>query len=182
MSKGDLAGGMAQAGIGGTGSDLLTGKITPGVALLDSHRSGTGDRSLYGTVDLDVEDDYMYLLVLGEEQLDIGLVSGGEFSAALSGENSLTLTTDETDAKWHISMAAMQTLADSGLETIVVQVGDDQLSVSTDMELGGRVYANLRKEGYPLSSYTIYADSEGLTLGVGEESYTVDDDMIVAAR
>ena len=132
--------------------------ITPGEAITRQHAAGSKDMTLYGTVALTTEETPGTQLRLGGETLEVSC--GGTPVAASVAGDTLTLRADGTD--WRISLKALHTLRDSGINTLRLSLQDGSIrQLETDLEPSGRQYGLLRAAGLVSKDFTLCPDPEG---------------------
>ena len=164
---------------GGSGGDAPEGmaeqgfRVTPGQALTSSHASGTGDMQLYGTVALEVADDEMTLLTLGDTSLNLTLDGGAAFTAGLDG-STLFLNPVAEGARWAVSLSALQTLNRSGIETLTLMTEGREIELSTSLELGGSVYGMLRAQGLVARDFVLEISTDQQIVRVGGTQYLLN--------
>ncbi len=132
--------------------------ITPGKAITRQHAAGSKDMTLYGTVALTTEETPGTQLRLGGETLEVSC-GGAPVAASVAGD-ALTLRADGTT--WRISLKALHTLRDSGINTLRLSLPDGSIrQLETDLEPSGRQYGLLRAAGLVSKDFTLCPDPEG---------------------
>ena len=179
---GGLPGGGSHGGSRGGGSGRSSGgqagadqgfRVTAGTALTDAHDSGSGDMTPYGAVALSADEGAMSRLTLGGEALDIALDGGtGLFTAALEG-TMLSLVPAAEGGTWSLNGYALRTLARSGIEAVLLTLDGERLSLSTRSEPTGRVYGDLRAEGYVSSDFEYRVSARGTEVWVDGARYVL---------
>ena len=171
-------GGSRRGGSSGKGSQAFV--VTPGKALISTHASGTGDMSAYGTVTLTPDEDWMTILSLGGQALEVS--RGGEeaFHAAVE-EDLLVLTDADPDGSWYFTQYALQVLGRSGVSALSFSTADGEVLIPTDLELTGPAYGRERANGFVASDFVYSLTDEGLLVQVEDRLYAVHDGKLVAA-
>ncbi len=168
-------------GMGGSfgGSFSGGGGGSSGTARTVSHSSGSEEEATaYGAVALEVEDTSMFALALGGETLPLTLTldyeAGGDgntaaaFTAELTvwnGEegdedcDTLILTAPDNGAespyayRWDFTGDVYKTLFNSGVQYLVLRVGDRVTALSTAGFTAGTAYNALKSEGAASSEF-----------------------------
>ncbi len=184
MMMGGFGGGMSFGGLAGlTGSVSLDGMegevagftVTPGVALTDDHASGTKIMTLFGTVELEIDDEEaMEILTVDDTELDVTLDLGASTFTAVIEDTIMTLTPSESGSSWQLNGAALRTLTRSGIETLELVTDSGTISFDTEISLTGTVYAGLCAQGIVSKDYVWTATSEGVTVCVNDTEYEVN--------
>ncbi len=152
--------------------------ITPGKALISTHSSGTGDRTLYGTVPLELSSEPMTILTMGGWALEVSRGGETDFHAALS-DSQLVLTSEE-EGTWYFTQYALQTLFKSGVSALSFSVAEDEVVIPTDLALTGTAYGRERAGGFVASDFVFSLDENGLFVNVEERMYAVQDGILTA--
>ena len=218
---GSMGGGFGGSFSGGSGGSSGTTRTV-------SHSSGSEEETTaYGAVALEVEDTSMFALALGGETLPLTLTldyeAGGDgntaaaFTAELAvwnGEegdedcDTLILTAPDNGAespyayRWDFTGDVYKTLFNSGVQYLVLRVGDRVTALSTAGFTAGTAYNTLKSEGAASSEFAyslwmgdpdpalemeVEARGERYLLEAGEgdmyyyDVYTGDMDMLNAA-
>ena len=172
-------GGMGSMG-GGFGGSFSGGSSgSSGTTRTVSHSSGSEEETTaYGAVALEVEDTSMFALALGGETLPLTLTldyeAGGDgntaaaFTAELTvwnGEegdedcDTLILTAPDNGAespyayRWDFTGDVYKTLFNSGVQYLVLRVGDHVTALSTAGFTAGTAYNALKSEGAASSEF-----------------------------
>lgn len=166
---GDFGG---MGGMGGMGS-IGGGGGSSGTTRTVSHSSGSAESATaYGAVALEVDESSMFALTLGGEELSLTLVldyaadgvadAAAEFTAELAvwngdGEDgdydTLILTASDAGAespyayRWDFSGDVYKTLFNSGVQYLVLRVGDRVTALSTAGFTAGTAYNALKSAG-----------------------------------
>lgn len=148
--------------------------VTPGKALTSTHSMGTKDMQLYGTVALKVDRWQSTQLSMGGEELDV--TCGGAYFDATLRQGVLTLKS-QSDG-WAITQAALKTLNRSGVSEVVVTDGEDSLTLPTDTDFTGTVYAGLRAQGCASSDFVFGVTDGGWTVQVDDITYDLNDGVL----
>ena len=149
-----------------------SGGVVPGQALTKTHARGSGDMSLYGTVEAVCEDGPMETLVLGGQTLDIDH-GGDPFTAEVDG-TALILRCG-AEGGWRFSQSALHTLARSGITRVVCGTASGDRELDTGLSMEGRIYASLRAKGYVSKDFIISLDTDGLTVSVDGQTWLLTD-------
>ena len=222
-----VPGGMGGFGGGGFGGGSFSGGGSSGTTRTVSHSSGSEEEAtLYGAVALEVEEGDMFVLTLGGEQLPLTLTldydandsedAYSAFTAELAvwnGEegdedcDTLILTASADAAspyafRWDFTGDVYKTLLSSGVQYLVLRVGDRVTALSTAGFTAGTAYNTLKSEGAASSEFAyslwmgdpdpalemeVEARGERYLLKAGEgdmyyyDVYTGDMDMLNAA-
>ena len=222
-----VPGGMGGFGGGSFGGGSFSGGGSSGTTRTVSHSSGSEEEAtLYGAVALEVEEGDMFVLTLGGEELPLTLTldydaNGSEdaysaFTAELAvwnGEegdedcDTLILTASADAAspyafRWDFTGDVYKTLLSSGVQYLVLRVGDRVTALSTAGFTAGTAYNTLKSEGAASSEFAyslwmgdpdpalemeVEARGERYLLKAGEgdmyyyDVYTGDMDMLNAA-
>ena len=149
-------------------------RVTPGEALSGSHSSGTKDMRLYGVLDLTVSGAPMTELVVGGESLDVTLDGGASaFTAAIEGDR-LALVAEASGEVWTLNGLVLKRLAQSGIETLVLEFDGSEVELSASEPLQGEVYGALHSEGYASSEFIYAISREGIRVSVDGRQYLLD--------
>ena len=174
-------GGMGGFGGGSFGGGSFSGGSggSSGTTRTVSHSSGSEEETTaYGAVALEVEDTSMFALALGGETLPLTLTldyeAGGDgntaaaFTAELAvwnGEegdedcDTLILTAPDNGAespyayRWDFTGDVYKTLFNSGVQYLVLRVGDHVTALSTAGFTAGTAYNALKSEGAASSEF-----------------------------
>ena len=217
---GSMGGGFGGSFSGGSGGSSGTTRTV-------SHSSGSEEEAtLYGAVALEVEEGDMFVLTLGGEELPLTLTldydandsedTYSAFTAELAvwnGEegdedcDTLILTASADAAspyafRWDFTGDVYKTLLSSGVQYLVLRVGDRVTALSTAGFTAGTAYNTLKSEGAASSEFAyslwmgdpdpalemeVEARGERYLLKAGEgdmyyyDVYTGDMDMLNAA-
>ena len=222
-----VPGGMGGFGGGSFGGGSFSGGGSSGTTRTVSHSSGSEEEAtLYGAVALEVEEGDMFVLTLGGEELPLTLTldydandsedAYSAFTAELAvwnGEegdedcDTLILTASADAAspyafRWDFTGDVYKTLLSSGVQYLVLRVGDRVTALSTAGFTAGTAYNTLKSEGAASSEFAyslwmgdpdpalemeVEARGERYLLEAGEgdmyyyDVYTGDMDMLNAA-
>ena len=172
-------GGMGSMGGGFGGSFSGGGGGSSGTTRTVSHSSGSEEETTaYGAVALEVEDTSMFALALGGETLPLTLTldyeagGGGNTAAAFTAEltvwngeegdedcDTLILTAPDNGAespyayRWDFTGDVYKTLFNSGVQYLVLRVGDHVTALSTAGFTAGTAYNALKSEGAASSEF-----------------------------
>ena len=220
-------GGMGGFGGGSFSGGSFSGGGSSGTTRTVSHSSGSEEEAtLYGAVALEVEEGDMFVLTLGGEELPLTLTldydandsedAYSAFTAELAvwnGEegdedcDTLILTASADAAspyafRWDFTGDVYKTLLSSGVQYLVLRVGDRVTALSTAGFTAGTAYNTLKSEGAASSEFAyslwmgdpdpalemeVEARGERYLLEAGEgdmyyyDVYTGDMDMLNAA-
>lgn len=162
---------MARGGRGGFGQG-----VTPGKALTSGHEEGNRDDSLYNTVAILPETTAMACLTLDGTELDITLDDGKSPFNAEAEVEILRLIPVEAGERWHISLSALKQLNRSGITQLNLMLNEQSLTLATDWEPVGRVYAQLKAQGLASKHFILLMDANGMNLSVDGTMYRIADD------
>ena len=223
-----VPGGMGGFGGGGFGGGSFSGGGgSSGTTRTVSHSSGSEEEAtLYGAVALEVEEGDMFVLTLGGEELPLTLTldydandsedAYSAFTAELAVWNGVEgdedcdtlILTASADAaspyafRWDFTGDVYKTLLSSGVQYLVLRVGDRVTALSTAGFTAGTAYNTLKSEGAASSEFAyslwmgdpdpalemeVEARGERYLLKAGEgdmyyyDVYTGDMDMLNAA-
>lgn len=230
-SMGGDFGGMGGFGGGGFGGGSFSGGGSSGTTRTVSHSSGSEEEAtLYGAVALEVEEGDMFVLTLGGEELPLTLTldydandsedaysaftaelavwNGEEGDEADNEDLDTLILTASADAespyafRWDFTGDVYKTLLSSGVQYLVLRVGDRVTALSTAGFTAGTAYNTLKSEGAASSEFAyslwmgdpdpalemeVEARGERYLLEAGEgdmyyyDVYTGDMDMLNAA-
>lgn len=181
----ELAGGMSggmPGGFGGfgggmpgaMGGDMPEGemgfRVTPGQALTSSHSSGSMDTSAYASSTITAGDAAVSALTLDSTQTVILLDDGASNFFVSSSDASLTLTPQSEGEEWQLSLLALNTLFQSGVDQAVFHIGNTSITLSTDLQLYGDIYAQLRSQGYVRKDFKLRISASGVQVCIDAES------------
>lgn len=177
------AGGMGALG-SLTGSGSFGGRGGSGRSVSHSE-SDTSVVIAYNAVELVVDDGSMQELVIGSEALGLSLTRNGAqaaFTAAFASRGSendtLVLRASDTDASagyvWSFAGTAYKKLAASGVDYLVLQVGQDAASLSTAGFSAGIRYNMYRAQGLASKAfqYDVQMGAAGFGINVTVEGQT----------
>ena len=148
--------------------------VTPGKALTTKHSSGTKNTAAYTHSEIHDSAEVITALLLESTQAEITLDSGAAFFVS-KDDGKLHLMPESDGACWQLSVLAMNTLAESGIDRVVFHVGSIAHSMPTRMEFGGSAYASLRARGYVSKDMEISIDAQGMRVLVDGCSYRIND-------
>ena len=160
------------AGFDGMPEEEQGFRIVPGVALTDSHVSGTKDMTAYGAVALEVPENAMTRLELGGTELDVSLADSGSFAAEIR-RSTLTLLPQEAEAEWLVNAHALDTLRQSGIDALDLWFGGSSVRIPTDLEFSGAIYAGYRTQGYVSKDFELHYSASGAAVTVAGHTVTV---------
>ena len=176
-------GGMGGFGGGGFGGGSFSGGGgSSGTTRTVSHSSGSEEEAtLYGAVALEVEEGDMFVLTLGGEELPLTLTldydandsedaysaftaelavwNGEEGDEADNEDLDTLILTASTDAaspyafRWDFTGDVYKTLLSSGVQYLVLRVGDHVTALSTAGFTAGTAYNALKSEGAASSEF-----------------------------
>lgn len=149
-------------------------RVTPGEALTSSHASGTKDATAYTHSEVSGGAEAITTLSLSSTQENITLDDGASAFYANNTDGTLTLTPETNGTQWQLSALAMNTLSNSGVNTVVFQIGGATYTLSTRMEFSGSVYAALRAQGYVSKDCRLCISNQGVIVCVGENNYSIN--------
>ena len=203
-SGGGTTGGGAFSGTGGTGSSSTSSTVTVNAAA-----STDTTVTPYAGVDLVVDTGEMTQLIIGDQTLDLSLyradattedTAGGEqtpFNATFAKWDAdeqettdavdedvdtlvLTATTDTGTYDWTFNGSVYKKLAASGIDYLVLQVGDQITALSTAGFTAGLRYNLYRAAGLASKAfdYTVHMGQDGtqVEVSVDGQTYTLSDD------
>ncbi len=162
------------SGAAGTSAEEQGFHITPGKALTSKHSSGTKNTAAYTCSEINDSAEAITALVLESTQTEIKLDGGAAFFA-FKDDGTLQLMPESDGACWQLTVLAMNTLAESGIDRVVFHVGGTAYSIPTRMEFNGSVYASLRAKGYVSKDMEIGIDAPGVHVFVDGFSYRINE-------
>ncbi|MBQ8506864.1 MAG: hypothetical protein IJ466_05490 [Clostridia bacterium] len=169
MGQGGFPGGFGGGGRpgGGFSGDMAAGeeqgfRITPGVALTDSHSSGTMNRQLYNAAEIEPSEEAVRSILLNGEE-----IASSEAFYVKNEDGVLSLIPEGENARWQLSLRALEVLNASGIETLLL--GDE--GMDTGLLPCGAAYGRLRSQGYVSKDFILTLDADGWHAAVAGESY-----------
>ena len=171
--------GSASAAMGGGEVDLGF-RVTPGQAITSKHSSGTMNDRAYTDAAVETLDEAVTALSLGVTQAQITLDAGANAFLAVREEEKLSLYPAESGQAWSLSVLAMQALSDSGVDRVSFHLDGMVISLSTQMELSGSVYAQLRTQGYVAKDVQLEISDQGVIASIAENNYRIDEGGVLA--
>ena len=146
----------------------------------------------YNAVELVVDDGSMNALVIGDEKLDLSLQRDGadasftaSFASTNGGENdTLVLSASNADASsaynWIFTGTVYKKLSASGVDYMVLKVGDTATSLSTAGFSAGIRYNMYRAQGLASKAFTydvqMGANPFGISVTVQGDTYALSSD------
>lgn len=165
----------AAGGMGEMGEMDMGFRVTPGEALTSSHASGSRDTTPYVCSQIADSETAVQSLTLDSTQTQITLDGGASAFLFENAEGRLHLTPEAQGEEWQLSLLALNTLANSGVEQVSFQLGDHCDTLSTRMELSGSIYAALRAQGYVSKDFCLCISREGITVRIAGEQYSINE-------
>ena len=162
-----FGGGMGGGSRGGSKQGSGT---TPGKALTIAHALGTGDMTVYGTVQPETEEPVQALTL---EDGTVGLACGnGTFTAA--AEDGTLILAAEENTEWTVCLYYLQALNRSGYGKVKLVTPAGESELSTDLTLSGRIYGQERAAGFVSGDFTLRSDGEKWTVTVEDRTYDLE--------
>lgn len=157
-------------------------RITPGVALTDSHSSGSMNGRDYRAVAIAESAEPLTALELSASQSRITLDGGASsFLAELSQQEArLALIPAEGGACWETSLLALETLSASGVDRVDFHLDGGVQSIDTDLELAGAIYGGLRAQGLVDKDFQICISAQGVCVRVAGCEYQISGGELTA--
>lgn len=150
-------------------------RITPGVALTSKHASGSMDASAYASSEIPESETGLSALKLSSTQTEITL-DGGESSFSVHlDQGKLVLQPESQGECWQLSLLAMNTLAQSGVDRVAFYLGADCRSMPCGLELKGEIYASLRAQGYVSKDAILKIDGRGVRVCIADGEYSINE-------
>lgn len=149
-------------------------RITPGEALTSKHASGTKDTTAYTYSEVVDSEEAITALYLSSTQAEI-ILDNGAFFHVSEEDGKLNLIPEADGECWHLSVLAMNTLADSGIDCVVFRLGSTSYSLPAQMEFSGGIYASLRAKGYVSKDMEIRVDVRGVRMYIAGGVYSISD-------
>lgn len=150
-------------------------RITPGVALTSKHASGSMDASAYASSEIPESETGLSALKLSSTQTEITL-DGGESSFSVHlDQGKLVLQPEAQGECWQLSLLAMNTLAQSGVDRVTFYLGADCRSMPCGLELKGEIYASLRAQGYVSKDAILKIDARGVRVCIADGEYSINE-------
>ena len=162
----DSMGGMAQEEKGFS--------VTPGEALTSKHSSGTKNTAAYASSEIAASEEAMTALALDSTQTEITLDNGAAFFVS-NEDGTLYLMPESEGSQWRLSVLAMNTLSQSGVDRVVFQLDGASCSLPAQMEFSGSVYASLRAKGYVSKDMELCVDAQGVRVHIADGVYSISD-------
>ena len=149
-------------------------RVTPGKALTSKHASGTKNTTIYTHSEIADSAETITSLFLSSTQTEITLDDGAFFFIA-EEDGKLQLTPESEGKCWYLSVLAMNTLFESGIDRVVFQVGNTSCSLLTQMEFSGSTYASLRAKGYVSKDMVVCVNMNGVRIHVADCIYSINE-------
>lgn len=158
-------------------------RITPGVALTDSHSSGSMNSRDYRAVAIAESAEPLTTLELSVSQSRITLDGGASsFLAELSQlEARLALIPAEGGECWETSLLALETLSASGVDRVDFHLDGGVQSIDTDLELAGAIYGGLRAQGLVDKDFQICISAQGICVRAAGCEYQISGGELTAS-
>ncbi len=191
LGSGTQAGAGSMGALGSVSGSFSSGRGGSDGRSVSHSESTTSVVIAYNAVELVVDDGSMNSLVIGEEALDLSLSRDGadaSFTAAFASNgaenDTLILTASDADASarynWRFTGTVYKKLAASGVDYMVLKVGDSVTSLSTAGFSAGIRYNMYRAQGLASKAFTydvqMGAPSFGISVTVEGDTYALSSD------
>ena len=170
--SGGFPGGFAS--MGGMAQEEQGFSVTPGEALTSKHSSGTKNTAAYASSEIIDSTEAVTALALNSTQTEITLDNGAAFFVS-NEDGTLQLTPESAGGEWRLSVLAMNTLSQSGIDRVVFQMDGASCSLPAQMKFSGSVYASLRAKGYVSKDMEICVDARGVRVHIADGVYSIND-------
>lgn len=164
-------------GRGGMGGPV---GITPGKALTTSHANGSKNMTSYNKVSILPGEEAMSILTLNGTKLPLTLDGGASKFTVKAASGAITLTPVKNGSSWQVNGHVLTMVRKSGVKRLLLQLGDTTLTLATEWEPQGTVYASLRALGYVSSDFDWQLTADGITATVDGKTYRVENDRLMA--
>ncbi|MDD6142229.1 MAG: hypothetical protein PUD16_01870 [bacterium] len=191
LGSGTQAGAGSMGALGSVSGSFSSGRGGSDGRSVSHSESTTSVVIAYNAVELVVDDGSMNSLVIGDETLDLSLSRDGadaSFTAAFASNgaenDTLILTASDADASarynWRFTGTVYKKLAASGVDYMVLKVGDSVTSLSTAGFSAGIRYNMYRAQGLASKAFTydvqMGAPSFGISVTVEGDTYALSSD------
>lgn len=150
-------------------------RITPGVALTSKHASGSMNASAYTSSEIPESESGLSALKLSSTQTEITLDGGASSFSVRLEQGKLILQPEAQGECWQLSLLAMNTLAQSGVDRVAFYLGADCRSMPCGLELKGEIYASLRAQGYVSKDAILKIDARGVRVCIADGEYSINE-------
>ena len=154
---------------GNSSSSIVAGK-----ALTSSHASGTGDLTPHDAIVLQIPDEEITTLMLGDTNLSFDS-EPGTFTAEIE-DDTLTLFSSNNDSTFSFPQAALSLLKNSGVAELCVVTPEDTVSINTSMEFSGYKYGLFRSQGYVSSDFVFHIQGTHIFVSVDQAVFQLSED------
>ena len=153
-------------------------RITAGKALTSTHASGSKTMDTFGTVDLSFLNESMMTLRI-HDRVGIQLDEGEHAFTATIEDESLVLKPEITGEVWAVNGYTLKALARSGVSGITMMTDAGKISISTEQNYQGTVYATLCASGVVSADYEYLVSAESVQVLVAGSVYFIDDSQVL---
>jgi len=151
-----------------------TNTVTAGKALISSHASGTGDLTPHDAIELELPEDELSALYLGDTGLQLSADSG-TFTAS-SIENQLFLSSVDDACTFSFSHAALNLLGNSGVEQLSLVAGEHEVTLDTAFDLNGFYYGQYRSKGYVSSDFVFHVSQSHILISIEDKVFELSEE------
>ena len=151
-----------------------TNTVTAGKALISSHASGTGDLTPHDAIELELPEDELSTLYLGDTGLQLSADSG-TFTAS-SIENQLYLSSVDDACTFSFSQAALNLLGNSGVDQLSLVAGEHELTLDTAFDLNGFYYGQYRSKGYVSSDFVFHVSQSHILVSIEDKVFELSEE------
>ena len=169
--QGEFPGGMQGGRRGGFGRRGGNSEKQPGEPLIADHSRGTGDMTLYGTVNLKEDGKQIRELILDNESVGLGC-EDGTFMVSLEGDTMILTAEEETE--WYMSQFSLLTLNRSGISRLVLRTPEGETALDTDVTITGRIYGQERSAGFVTDDFILRSRRGQWTVSVEDRIYLLE--------
>ena len=151
-----------------------TNTVTAGKALISSHAAGTGDLTPHDAAQIELPEDELSALYLGDTGLMLSAVDG-TFTAS-STENQLYLSSEDDSCTFSFSQAALHVLGNSGVNQLSLVAGTHELTLDTTFDLNGFYYGQYRSKGYVSADFVFHVLQSHILISIEDAVFELSEE------
>ena len=148
--------------------------MTAGKALISSHAAGTGDLTPHDAALIELPEDELSALYLGDTGLMLSSVDG-TFTAS-STENQLYLSSEDDSCTFSFSQAALHMLGNSGVNQLSLVAGTHELTLDTTFDLNGFYYGQYRSKGYVSADFVFHVLQSHILVSIEDAVFELSEE------
>ena len=136
--------------------------------------SGTGDLTPHDAALIELPEDELSALYLGDTGLMLSSVDG-TFTAS-STENQLYLSSEDDSCTFSFSQAALHMLGNSGVNQLSLVAGTHELTLDTTFDLNGFYYGQYRSKGYVSADFVFHVLQSHILVSIEDAVFELSEE------